>query len=234
MIAVPDAAMLSAMPLFEHLTDEQLDLVKAHLRAKTFPAGSILMSAEQPAEIAYIIQCGTVKVHVEQENGSDVLLTLLGPNEIIGEMGLIENSHRSATVVTLEQSTLLWMGREAFRECLHTIPTMAVNLLRIISRRLRLATTQYQLIATRSVRGRVAGILLALAQAYGRSTEHGDVMIPLLLKQHDLASMVGASRGRVNEVLSLYQREAIISLSPHSQRYLIIHDMCALEHDSRQ
>src|SRR5262245_46026033 len=234
MLAVPDLATLGTIPLFEQLTVEQLARVRALLRVKTFPTGAILMSAEQPAEIAYIIQRGTVKVHVEQEDGGDVLLTLLGPNEIIGEMGVIEDAHRSATVVTLEPSTLLWMGRDAFRDCLAAIPVMALNLLRIMSQRLRLATTRYQLLATRSVRGRVAGMLLALAQAYGRTSEGGEVMIPLWLKQHDLASMVGASRGRVNEVLSLYQQEAIISITQPSQRYMIVHDLRALERDCRR
>jgi CRP/FNR family cyclic AMP-dependent transcriptional regulator len=221
-----DPNVLAEMPLFHDLTRQQLEWIGDLLRHATFPTGTNIISVEQPGEAAYIILSGTVKIYVTQADGSDVILAILGPGELVGELSLVESLPRSATVVTLEPSTLLWMDRVTFQECMRTIPVMASNLARILARRLRLANAQIQSLAAQDVFGRVARQILAFAQEYGEVTAGGDVLIPLRLTQSDLAGLVGASRVRVNHVLVFYKQQNYISVD---QNYRItVHDPAAL------
>jgi CRP/FNR family cyclic AMP-dependent transcriptional regulator len=201
------------------------------MRLRNVAAGTTLMMVDQPGDVVYIILTGTVKIHVEQTDGSAVILAILGPGTVVGEMSIIESLGsgevgRSATVVTLEESTLGWIDRTAFRSCLETMPMLALNLLRILARRLRLANAQIQSLAAQDVFGRVARQLLAFAQEYGQTTPEGTVLIPLRLTQSDLASLVGASRVRVNQVLVHYQQRAYISIAQNF--HITIHNAAAL------
>src|ERR671933_222199 len=83
-----DPGMLSKVPLFEGLTSGQLEKVASSLRPMSFPAHRDIMMTEQPGEAVYIILSGTLKVHVEQADGRDVILALLGPGQTVGEMSI--------------------------------------------------------------------------------------------------------------------------------------------------
>ena len=227
MSVVPDPNALSEIPLFRGLPSEQLADLNRLFHRKTFAAGTTLMSVEQPGDAAYIILRGTVKVHVEQMDGSDVILAILGPGEVVGEMSLVDIPARSASVVTLEDCTLCWIDRFGFQTCLHCMPTLTYNLLQILARRLRLADAQIQSLSRQDVFARVARLILAFAEKYGQTDGRGDVLIPLRLTQTDLASMVGASRVRVNQVLAFYKERNYISID--EARHITVHDAPALD-----
>ncbi len=217
---------LGSMPLFNSLTPEELGRLNSQLRARTFQAGANIILADQPGEVVYILQSGTVKVHTEQPDGSDVILAILGPGEVVGEMGPVEELGRSASVLTLEQTNTVWISRAYFRECLLTMPTMAYNLLRILSRRLRLANAHIESLASLDVYGRVARQFIAFADEYGEHLSDGGVLIPIRLTQNDLADLVGASRVRVNQVLGHYREKNYISTT--STHRFVIHNREAL------
>ncbi|NNJ11030.1 Crp/Fnr family transcriptional regulator [Chloroflexales bacterium ZM16-3] len=189
------------------------------------------MRMDDPGEAIYLIVEGTVKIAVEQPDGSSVILAILGAGEVIGEMSVVQNTGRSATIITLERSTMLWMNRTTFQECMQTMSVMATNLARILASRLRLANEQILLFATQDVYGRVACMLLAFAREHGRPQEDGSIQIPLRLTQTDLASLVGASRVRVNQVLSTYKDLGHISLG--QKHYITLHDIDSLSKRSQ-
>ena len=170
---VSDPWTLSEIGLFRGLAPEQLSWLKDHLHRRTVPAGTHIVTVEQPGEVIYVILNGSVKIHVEQMNGTDVILTVLGPGDIVGEMSLLDGSGRSANVVTLEETTLLWMDRDTFQECVRTMPAVAANMMRILCRRLRQAGQQIQSLAALDVRGRVVRQILSFAEQYGRVTPSG-------------------------------------------------------------
>ena len=190
------------------------------------PTGTEIVTANQPGGIAYVILEGSVKVHTGQPDDSDVILAILGAGEVVGEMSLADSLGRSASVTTLEPSTLLLMERATFWESLKEMPTMTHNLINILSRRLRLANLHTQSLSRLDVYGRVAAQLLAFAREYGETTPNGGVLIPLRLTQSDLAGMVGASRVRVNQALSFYKRRNLLSID--QARHIVVHDAAAL------
>ena len=210
--AVPDANTLSEIALFQNLAPEELSWLNHHLHRRNFGAGSNIVIVEQPGEVVYVVLSGTIKIYVQQLDGTEVILAILGPGDTVGEMSLVDSAGRSANVVTLEKSTLLWMDRDTFHDCLQTIPSVTYNLVQILSDRLRLANEQIQALATLDVYGRVARQILAFAARYGQTTKQGHTLIPIRLTQSDLADLVGASRERINQVVVCYKREKYISV----------------------
>jgi CRP/FNR family transcriptional regulator, cyclic AMP receptor protein len=125
-------------------------------------------------------------------------------------------------VVTQEETSVFWITREHFLEWLATMPVLAHNLARILTRRLRAANAHIRSLATQNVHGRVAHQLLNLAQEYGTPGADGDLVIPVRLTQNDLAGLVGASRVRVNQALVAYKRRGLISIDQNSR--ITVHD----------
>ena len=164
--------ILSDIKLFEGLTQAQLDWVAKNAHRRVFAAGMNVMTIEQPGEAVFIILHGTVKIHIEQGE-RDVILSVLGSGDLLGEMSLIDSVGRSASALTLENSLLLWMDKTTFNYLLDNFPPVARNLVKILSARLRLSDQVIQSLATLDVNGRVARQLLAFAERYGRDVADG-------------------------------------------------------------
>jgi len=157
-----------------------------------------------------VVLHGTVKIHIEQAGGRDVILSILGHGNILGEMSLIDSVGRSANVTTLENSLMLWMDKETFQNLLDDYPCVARNLVRILSARIRLSDRLIQALASLDVYGRVARQLLAFADQYG-CVNHDGLQITIILTQGDMADLVGASRKRVNQVMVSFKEQGLIS-----------------------
>ncbi|MEW5867926.1 MAG: Crp/Fnr family transcriptional regulator [Chloroflexota bacterium] len=221
-----DPSLVNEIDLFHGLEPDQLNWISERLYCRTYPGGASIITAEQPGEVIYIIRSGTVKIHVEQADGTDVILAILGPGDVVGEMSLIDSSGRSASVITLEESQLIWMAGSTFQECLRNFLPVSQNLVRILSTRVRLANELIQALATLDVHGRVARQMLAFAERYGRSGDNGDLLIPIRLTQSDIADLVGASRKRVNQVMVTFKQQGYISVDEKSR--ITVHDRKAL------
>jgi CRP/FNR family cyclic AMP-dependent transcriptional regulator len=200
--------ILSDVKLFEGLTPVQLDWIAHRAHRRVFPAGSNVLTIEQPGEAVYIILHGTVKIHVEQGSG-DVILSILGSGDLLGEMSLIDSVGRSASAVTLEDSLMLWMDKATFEYLLDNFPQVSRNLVRILTARVRLSDQLIHALATLDVYGRVARQLLAFAEKYGREKD-GALQIRIALTQGDIADLVGASRKRVNQVMVSFKEQGLI------------------------
>ena len=222
----PALSELRQLTLFRHLSEEHLAQLCELTYCKSFPAGASLMLVEQVGEVVYLILNGTVKVHIEQADGTEVIISLLGRGEIVGEMSALDLTSRSASVDTLEASNLLWLDRATFQRCLMTMPMLAYNLASILAKRLRLANEKIQALATQSVEARVARQVLAFAEYYGQPQPNGDIQIPLRLTQSDLAAMLGASREHINKVIVSYKERGYLSIN--RQYHLTIHNQSAL------
>ena len=217
---------LNQLALFHQVPDENLAQLCELIHRRTFPAGASLMMAEQTGEVVYFILDGTVKIHLEQADGSEVIISILGRGEIVGELSALSLASRSASVDTLEASNLLWLDRATFQRCLMTMPMLAYNLASILAMRLRLANEKIQALATQSVEARVARQVLAFAERYGQPQPNGDIQIPLRLTQSDLAAMLGASREHINKVIVSYKERGYLSVD--RQYHLTVHNAAAL------
>jgi len=222
----PESTVLSEVALFRGLPAEQLSKIEARVRLRTFPAGAHVITAEESDETVYVVLKGSVKVCVTRPDGTEVVLAALGRGELIGEMSLADSLGRSANVITLEETSFLLMDRGTFRASVEELPTMALNLANVLSRRLRLANAHLRSVAAMDVPGRVAAQLSALAREYGEPSSSNGTIIPLPLTQSDLAALVGASRVRVNQVIAFFKRRHYLSVG--TDRRITVHDVDAL------
>ncbi|NOH13828.1 MAG: Crp/Fnr family transcriptional regulator [Chloroflexi bacterium] len=218
---------VSQVALFDGFEAQELEWVNAHLNRDTFREGSTIITEGQAGHVVYIVHSGSLKVYALQVDGTEVVLSIIGPGDVVGEMSLVDESERSASVVTLEDSDLLWMERSSFEEGMQRIPRFAQNMARLLSERVRLSTAHIRSLAALHVNGRVARQLLAFAKKYGRKNDEGGVLIPMRLTQRDIAGLVGASRKRVNQAVVEFKRRELISVNENS--HLVLHNVEALK-----
>ncbi len=224
-LSITEQAQLAASDLLRGASAELRARVNAQWKRKTLRAGETLMTAQQPGNALYFIVNGTVKIHVEQVDGGDVFIDIAGAGDIVGEMSIIDNATRSASATAMEETQTLWLERAALEQLLSTTPLLAQNIARILSHRLRHASTRIQVMAKRDTFGRVAFQLLFLMDKYGKPNAMG-ILIPIRLTQADLADLVGATRERVNRVMVDLRRENI--LQTDSANHITILDADAL------
>lgn len=207
--------LLADIELFTGLTHTQLDWVAQRAHRRVFEAGRNVMTIDQPGEAVYIILHGTVKIHIEQGE-RDVIISIMGAGDLLGEMSLIDSIGRSASAVTLEDSLMLWMDKATFNYMLDNFSPVARNLVKILSSRVRFLDQLIQALATLDVNGRVARQLLAFAEKFG-SEKDGVTQIRLVLTQGDIADLVGASRKRVNRAMVLFKEQGLIDTDPEGR-----------------
>jgi len=212
-----DPTPLSGIPLLRGLDAPALERVGELLRRNNFASGTALIAAEHPGQEVYILIDGTVKVTVDQSDGSSLILAILGRHAVVGEMGVVRRTHRSATVTTLERTTVLWMYREDFERCLDDYPSIGLNLAGILAQRLRLANERLLSFVTEDVDQRVARVLLSLASELGVPQPDGATLIPIRLTQTDLAEYVGAARISANRAVAMLKDERLISVDRRYQ-----------------
>jgi CRP/FNR family cyclic AMP-dependent transcriptional regulator len=217
---------LGQVALFQGLPAADLRQISERVHSKIFPANAPLMTAEQPGEVVYFIASGTVKVHVEQPDGRDVLIAILGPGEVVGELSIFAPHERSASVLTLEASKLLWTDSATFKNWLKTMPLLTFNLADILATRLRQANEQIQALAALDTEGRVARQLVSFAEKYGQPSTNDGVYIPIRLTQSDIAALVGATREHTNKILVSYKERGYISANQNY--HLTVHNLQAL------
>ena len=228
--AVIVAEALARIPLFEGLPSSEISRLLEHLHERTFPAGASVLIAEQPGEAVYVILSGSVKILAIRPDGTEVVLAVLGAGETLGEMSAADSLGRSANVVTLEETTLLWMDRRTFGASVASSTSLSRNLTKILSKRVRLANARLISLASLDVPGRVASQLLSLVREYGQESEEG-MRIPMRLTQADLAALVGASRVSVNQALGQFRKRGAISIGKDGR--LSVHDEEALARRAR-
>jgi CRP/FNR family transcriptional regulator, cyclic AMP receptor protein len=201
---------LGRTSLFGILDEEALTSVAARTVHRKYRKGSVLFVQGEDGERCFTIVSGTVKLSAYHADGREVVLAVLGPGDVFGELALFDDAPRSADATALEDADLLSVDRAGLSEAIATHPQIATSLLRVLGRRLRQANEAFQDIAFFDVPGRVARRLADLADTYGVDTEEG-VMIDITLSQESLAQMVGATRESVNKALALLKRRDLVA-----------------------
>lgn len=177
------------------LDAEQLRSLTAGLARKTYRRNTVIINAGDESDTFYFIDSGRVKVVIQDENGKEVILAMLGDGDYFGEMALFDAQPRSASVVTLQETRLCLISRREFRDSLAREPDLAIAIILGLTRRLRAANEQIESLAFKDVYGRVARILQQLAKELD-----GRLVVDEKLTQQDIASMVGASREMVSRI----------------------------------
>jgi CRP/FNR family cyclic AMP-dependent transcriptional regulator len=186
---------LQQVPLFAHLSEEEVNAIAEVTREKLYPRGSVIVFEDDPGDAMYVVASGQVKVVLTGDDGREVILSVLGDGDFFGEMALIDDLPRSAHVIAMEDSRLIVLYRDDFHRCLERAPRVSLGLLRALSRRLRRADDKIGGLVLLDVPGRIARLLIELA-------DQGDgSKISRSITHHTIAQMVGSSRETVSRTI---------------------------------
>lgn len=217
--------VLGRTSLFGGLPDDLLETLAAACVQRIYPRDQYLWYQGDPGDRLVVVATGLVKVVVHSEAGDQVVLAALGPPEVLGELALIDEGPRSASVIAAEESTVLMIQRPVLLRLMRQDTALLEAMLRSIGALLRRLTEQTADLVFLDLGGRMAKLLLRLADEHGRWVD-GVTILDLRLSQTDLAQMVGASRPAVNRILQSFAARGFVSLDGH---VILMHDQTALK-----
>ena len=197
--------ILRALPIFEMLDDKCLEPLTHVAMLRHISRHTVVLHAGDRTDNIYFVLSGALKVQVSDAEGREVILSMLGPGELFGEMGVLDDHPRSATVLAVEPSEVVVIGKADFKQCLVENPDVSLFIMRNLTKRLRLADRNIESLALLDVYGRVARLLLESAE-----TVDGRKVVTHKLSKQDIAKMIGASREMVSRVMRDLMAQGLI------------------------
>lgn len=184
---------LGNVPLFRDLPETaRLRLYNMAVR-HSLPRRVMLFLQGDAGNNLYIVESGRLKVMAENDAGRHVILNVLGPGDCFGELALLDEQPRSATVATMIESSVLSIAREPFLAFLETQPRITLSIARLLAGQVRRLSDSVRDLALLDVYGRVSTTLNQLADDAGR--------IKPRPTHQELASMIGSSREMVSRIM---------------------------------
>lgn len=208
-------AFLRRVPLLQSLNEAQLELIAAGSVRKNYPKGRTIVSEGEPSQSLFILLSGRAKVQRSDSEGKEVILAVIGSGEFFGEMSIIDDSPRSASVITLESCDFMSINKESFKSMLMQSPEICMQIMRGLVRRLREADQKIETLALLSVYGRVAKVLLDFSEEVG-----GERVVKSKLPRQEIAKMIGASREMVSRVMKGLEIDGYIVPMPEGRLVL--------------
>jgi CRP/FNR family cyclic AMP-dependent transcriptional regulator len=187
--------MLENVSLFQELPAETLAKIESRAVPRSYPRSAVVITEGDEATSMFIIASGSVKVYHTEADGKENILNTLGAGQHFGELALVDDAPRSASVMTLEPSRLLVLSKTAFKECLAESPEIAYHLIAQLAHEVRRLTETVNLMG-RDVYGRIKGLLESMAVE-----KDGVLVIDQQMTQQDIANRIASSREMVSRVL---------------------------------
>lgn len=201
---------LKRVPIFAKLSETELKVLVDSLRRKNFAKGETIFHQGSPGYSLHIIESGRVRIYTLSTAGREISVTIYSSGDVIGELAILDDLPRSAWAVAMEPTRTLLLHRDDFLRHARDYPEMALNIMAVLSAKLRYTTEYAESLACLDVYGRVAKKLLEMARRH--EVEREGAKAEVRLTQAELASLVGSTREWVNKVLRAYQEQGLIEL----------------------
>jgi len=191
-----------------------------------FKANEAVFLAGAPADGCYRLEQGLLKVSVAYPGSEERILAFLAPGTIVGELGMIDDEPRSASVFAVKDCELSFVSRRTFKERTARHPQIYQYLINVVATRLRLIDQAMAADSFLTIQARLARALLELGKHVGEDDGTGAVVIRHKISQTDLAAMTGLARESVNRALSDWQRRQVVT---RSTGYYCLRNIAALQ-----
>ncbi len=198
-------SMLDKISLFSNIASEQIAKLEKASTLRKYPKNTILFMEGDDNGQLFVIQKGMVCIYTDDDEGKQLVLNYMGPGDYFGELSLLDNKPRSASVVTTHDSELLCISRDSFRQFMKDHPELYLDLTVALVDRIRALTGNVKDMALLDVYGRVAQTLERLCGSHIETQ-------PKLTHQ-DIANIVGASREMVSRIMKELVVGGYISIS---------------------
>lgn len=193
-------ALFRKFALFAELDDRELAAVAAVAKSRRYAKDDVVFHADETGDVFCLIKEGEVKVTMISPEGKEIILSMLGPGDFFGEMALLDDEPRSATVVATEPLDVVTIWRSDFLQILQENFSITKKVLAELSKRLRDASNRIESLATMDVYGRLARFFLDLAKESGKVLDNGYVAVTRPTHQA-IANMIGTSRETVSRLI---------------------------------
>lgn len=188
--------MLEKVDLFASATPDERAQIESYTSRRRYPRGTVIVAEGDSNQSLYVIVSGKVKVYLTDADGREIILRFQGPGEYFGELALLDDAPRSATVIGVEPTELLVLPKAGFERCLIEHPTTAISTIRALTKRVRTLTEEVRALALLDVYGRLSRVLTQLAE-----DQDGTLVVTQRLTHQEIANMVGSSREMVTRIL---------------------------------
>ncbi len=210
---------LTYVPIFSELGNDALEKIEKIGLRKAYAKNDVVLMEEDAGNALFVIVTGKVKVSRNSGDGREVILTILGESDFFGEMAILDGLTRSATVTSIDESELFMIQRNDFLNLLYEHPEVSVALLQELTRRLRNADMKIKALSLKDAEGKVATVILQLADDIGK-IKQGKVEIEKLPLQQDLANMAGTSRETISRTLHSFAKKGLVEMEGSKLRIL--------------
>ena len=201
----PTGVLLSVLP------PKLAQALCGQARAVALAPQQTLFTAGDPGDGFYVVDEGLLKVNVISVAGSERILAILGPGDLLGELSVIDGAPRSASVIAIRESKLRFVSSAAFEAVAERQPELHRYVTMLLSRRLRAIDDVLTATSFLPLKGRTARALLSLAEAFGKEVGGGRILIRQKVSQSDIAAMAGIARENVSRILQDFMRRALVS-----------------------
>jgi len=174
-------------------------------------ADEVLFLAGDPGDGCYRVESGLLKASVISASGAERILGIFGPGSIFGELSMIDGEPRSASMIAIRESKVVFVSRANFDALALAKPDICRRVMALLARRLRDVDSSLLATSFLSLKGRTARILLGLADAFGESVGAGRIIIRQKVSQSDLAAMAGIARENVSRIINDWTRRTVVS-----------------------
>ncbi|MEE6178107.1 Crp/Fnr family transcriptional regulator [Mycobacterium sp. 050134] len=186
--------------ILQHVEPAAAAALIEQLHPAEFPAGQMIFAEGDPGDRVFIIVAGKVKISLQGPSGRTNLRAIMGPADVFGELAVFDPGPRTCTATAITDVRTMWLDRATLRTWMTERPTIAEQLLRVLSRRLRNTDDELIELVSSDVAARVARQLLLLARRFGVPEGNG-LRVAHELSQDEMAQLVGADRTSVNRAL---------------------------------
>jgi CRP/FNR family cyclic AMP-dependent transcriptional regulator len=207
--------ILARAGIFHGVPPADVLAVTKHLPRTEFVPGRTIYAQDDPGDQLYIVISGRVKMAGRASDGRENLLTIMGPSDMFGELSMFDPGPRTLSAIAVSPVRVVTMGRDALRRWITDRPEIAVQLLRVLARRLRRTNNNLADLIFTDVAGRVAKRLLELAQRFGVQDD-GAMRVMHGLTVEEIAQLVGAPPETVHKVLDDFTVRGWIRVQGHS------------------
>ncbi|MBI4126795.1 MAG: Crp/Fnr family transcriptional regulator [Deltaproteobacteria bacterium] len=200
------------MGMFCALDDPALSELNRGKTTNMYKKGQIIFYEGNRAYGLYCILAGRVKLYKTGIDGRHQIVRIADPGDLLGYRSLFADEPYTATAESLEDSTICCIDKNTFFPVLAKHPELAMNVIKKLSAELRAAEDLATSIAQKSVRERMAELLLMLKEAYGKATKAGGISISLELTRQEMGEMIGVTPETAIRLLSEFKKDGIIDV----------------------
>ncbi len=208
---------LKKLPIFQGIPEQELQSIAEIMIERTYRRNMLLFLEGEKGEAIYFLMEGKVKIYKTSEDGREHILDIAAAGDLFAEVVLFQDISYPATAEVIEEGRIAFIRNTDLEQLLAQKPTLAIGIIRILTRRLIAAQSQVKSLALMDTHGRTAEMLIKLASEHGKKTDMG-IELDLGLSRQELANLVGTTRETVTRILTSFKKAKLLDMDRSSLR----------------